>query len=85
MGEDIAYDRSSLIRRPKRKHTAAFNAKVAAAALKGDKTLAELAQNFDVHAKHDYAVEDAAANDQCSRDELIRKKLLFYFFIYYAT
>ena len=38
------------MRRPRRNHTAAFKAKVAAAALKGDKTLAELAQKFDVHA-----------------------------------
>jgi transposase-like protein len=36
-------------RRPRRNHTAAFKAKVALAALKGDKTLAELAQQFDVH------------------------------------
>ena len=38
------------MRRPRRNHTAAFKAKVAVAALKGDKTLAELAQQFDVHA-----------------------------------
>ena len=36
-------------RRPRRNHTAAFKSKVALAALKGDKTLAELAQQFDVH------------------------------------
>jgi len=36
-------------RRPGRTHTAAFKAKVALAALKGDNTLAELAQQFDVH------------------------------------
>jgi len=36
-------------RRPRRNHTAAFKSKVALAALKGDKTLAELAQHFDVH------------------------------------
>ena len=35
------------MRRPRRNHTAVFKAKVAVAALKGDKTLAE---NFDVHA-----------------------------------
>ena len=38
------------MRRPRRNHTAAFKAKVAVAALKGDKTLAELAEKFDVHA-----------------------------------
>jgi len=37
------------MRRPRRNHTAAFKAKVAVAALKGDKTLAELAEKFDVH------------------------------------
>ena len=37
-------------RRPRRNHTAAFKAKVALAALKGDKTLSELAEKFDVHA-----------------------------------
>jgi transposase-like protein len=37
-------------RRPRRNHAAAFKAKVALAALKGEKTLSELAQQFDVHA-----------------------------------
>ena len=36
-------------RRPRRNHTAAFNAKVALAAIKGEKTLAELARQYDVH------------------------------------
>ena len=38
-----------MTRRPRRNHTAAFKAKVALAAMKGDKTLAELSQQFDVH------------------------------------
>ena len=38
------------MRRPRRNHTAAFKAKVAVAALKDDKTLAELAEKFDIHA-----------------------------------
>jgi transposase len=38
------------MRRPRRNHTAAFKAKVAVVALKGDKTLVELAKKFDVHA-----------------------------------
>ena len=37
------------MRRPRRNHTAAFKAKVAIAALKGDETLAALAEKFDVH------------------------------------
>ena len=36
-------------KRPRRNHTPAFKAKVALAAVKGEKTLAELAQQFDVH------------------------------------
>ena len=36
-------------RRARRNHTPAFKAKVALAALKGEKTLAELAQLYDVH------------------------------------
>jgi transposase len=36
-------------RRPRRNHSAAFKAKVALAAVRGDKTLAELAKQFDVH------------------------------------
>ena len=36
-------------RRPRRNHSPAFKAKVALAAIKGEKTLAELAQQFDVH------------------------------------
>ena len=38
------------MKRPRRNHMAAFKAKVALAALKDDKTLAELAEKFDVHA-----------------------------------
>lgn len=37
-------------RRPRRNHSPAFKAKVAIAAIKGDKTLSELAQQYDVHA-----------------------------------
>lgn len=37
------------MRRPRRNHAAGFKAKVALAALRGDRTLAELAEQFDVH------------------------------------
>jgi len=36
-------------RRARRHHTPAFKAKVALAAIKGDRTLAQLAEQFDVH------------------------------------
>ena len=36
-------------KRPRRNHSPAFKAKVALAAVKGEKTLADLAQLFDVH------------------------------------
>jgi transposase-like protein len=36
-------------KRTRRNHTPAFRAKVALAAVKGDKTLSELATHFDVH------------------------------------
>jgi len=38
-----------MTRRARRNHTPAFKAKVALAAIKGEKTLAELAQQFDIH------------------------------------
>ena len=38
-----------MTKRTRRNHTPGFKAKVALAAMKGDKTLAELAQLFDVH------------------------------------
>lgn len=39
-----------MTKRSRRNHSAAFKAKVALAALKGDETLAQLATRFDVHA-----------------------------------
>ncbi len=38
-----------MARRPRRNHSPAFKAKVAVAAIKGEKMLIELAQDFDVH------------------------------------
>ena len=53
-------------RRPRRNHTPAFKAKVALAAVKGDRTLAQLAEQFDVHANQITAwkaqLESSAAN-----------------------
>ena len=39
-----------MAKRPRRNHSPAFKAKVALAAIKGDKTLVELAEHFDIHA-----------------------------------
>ena len=36
-------------KRPRRNHSPAFKAKVALAAVKGEKTLAELERQYDVH------------------------------------
>ena len=36
-------------RRPRRNHSPAFKSKVALAAVRGDKTIVELSQQFDVH------------------------------------
>ncbi len=37
------------MRRPRRNHKAPFKAKVALAAIRGEKTLSELAEHFEVH------------------------------------
>jgi transposase len=50
-GEDIAWIFGAFMsRRSRRNHSPAFKAKVALAALKGEETLAQLAERFDVHA-----------------------------------
>ena len=53
-------------KRPRRNHAPAFKAKVALAAIKGDRTLVELAEQFDVHPNQITAwkaqLEDGAAD-----------------------
>ena len=36
-------------RRPRRNHSSAFKAKVSIAAIKGERTIAQIAEHFDVH------------------------------------
>jgi transposase len=48
-GEDAAQQEGNMSRRTRRNHSPAFKGKVAIAAIKGDKTLAELVQLHDVH------------------------------------
>jgi transposase len=46
---DAASEEKTMARRPRRNHSPAFKAKVAVAAIKGEKTMIELSQEFDVH------------------------------------
>jgi len=39
----------TMSRRPRRNHTPAFKAKVALAAIKGERTIAQLAEQYEVH------------------------------------
>jgi transposase-like protein len=43
------FHRMKVMRRPRRTHSPDFKAKVALACLSGDKTLAELAEQYDFH------------------------------------
>ena len=48
-------------RRPRRNHSPAFKAKVALAAVKGDRTIAQLAEHFDVHPNQKSQLEASAS------------------------
>jgi transposase len=48
-GENGRGTGETMSKRPRRNHAPAFEAKVALAAIKGEKTLGELARQFDVH------------------------------------
>ena len=54
-------------RRPRRNHSQAVKAKVALAAVKGEKTLADLSQQFDLHANQIHDLADAIAGRGCRR------------------
>ncbi|MGY3333681.1 transposase-like protein [Mesorhizobium sp. USDA 4775] len=69
-----------MIRRPRRNHSPAFKAKVALAAIKGEKTLAELAQQYDVHANQitDWRKQllEGASNEPCCMDQTLDEATL---------
>jgi transposase len=48
-GRDACCTEKATTKRPRRNHTPAFRAKVALVIVTGEKTLAELAQQFDIH------------------------------------
>jgi transposase-like protein len=50
VGVIAASEEMTMTRGPRRNHSPAFKAKVAVVAIKGERTLIELAQDFDVHA-----------------------------------
>ena len=50
MRYDAASEKRTITRQPRRNHSLAFKAKVAISAIKGEKTLTERLQEFDVHA-----------------------------------
>jgi transposase-like protein len=56
-----------MTRRARRTHSPSFKAKVAFAAMKGEKTLAELAKQFDVHPNQITALESAVAGGRGCR------------------
>ncbi len=61
-----------MTRRPRRNHMPVFKLKVALAALRGEQTLGELAQQFDVHANQIKQWRDqllAGADDIFGRDK----------------
>ena len=60
-----------MTKRPRRNHSSAFKAKVALAAIKGEKTLAELAEQFDVHPNQitTWRSQLLGCRDLCRRNE----------------
>ena len=51
-GHAVPANRERMSRRTRRNHTSAFRPKVALAAVKGDRTLAQFAEQFDVPIDH---------------------------------
>jgi transposase-like protein len=49
LGQKAEYRSKNMTKRTRRNHSGGFKAKVALAALRGDKTLTEIAQQYEVH------------------------------------
>src|SRR5660398_265053 len=49
LGRKAEYRSKNMTKRTRRNHSGGFKAKVALAALRGDKTLTEIAQHYEVH------------------------------------
>ena len=64
-----------MTRRPRRNHSPAFKAKVALAAIKGEKTMSELAQQFDVRPNQIKQWKDQALERMADVfDEAVKKE-----------
>ncbi len=61
------------MKQSRQKHSATFKAKVALAALKGDRTVGELAGEFSVHPSQIHAWKKALLDGACSRAAAIAR------------
>ena len=61
------------MKQSRQKHSAPFKAKVALAAIKGDRTVGELASGFGVHPSQIHAWKKALLDGACSRAAAIAR------------
>ena len=52
------------MKKPRRNHSAAFKARVALEAIRGEKTVAEIAAHHEVHPNADHGLEEPAAGER---------------------